>query len=58
MTRRGDTILAAALKRYGKKIQKYIQKCLAKNLTVKILVEDARDSSQKTSAQPTQMGRQ
>ena len=49
MTRRGDTILAAALKRYGKKIQKYIQKCLAKNLTVKILVEDARDSSQKTS---------
>jgi len=49
MTRKGNTVLAAALIRYGKKIQKYIQKCLAKNLTVKILVEDERDSSQKTS---------
>jgi len=44
-----DTILAAALKRYGKKMEKYIQGCLAKNLTVKITVDDARDSSQKAS---------
>jgi hypothetical protein len=49
MTRKGDTVLAAALKRYGKKIQKYIQDCIAKPLTVKVLIEDARDASQKTS---------
>ena len=30
MTRKGDTVLAAALKRYGKKIRKYIQNCIAK----------------------------
>ena len=49
MTRKGDTVLAAALKRYGKKIRKYIQNCIAKPLTVKVLIEDARDSAQKTS---------
>ena len=49
MTRKGDTVLAAALKRYGKKIKKYIQDCIAKPLTVKVLIEDARDSAQKTS---------
>ena len=47
--RKGDTVLAASLKRYGKKIKKYIQGCLAENLTVKIDIEDARDSSQKAS---------
>ena len=30
MTRKGNTVLAAALKTYGKKIQKYIQDCIAK----------------------------
>jgi len=49
MTRKGDTVLAAALKRYGKKIKKYIQDCIAKPLTVKVLIEDARDAAQKTS---------
>ncbi len=49
MTRKGNTVLAAALKTYGKKIQKYMQDCIAKPLTVKVLIEDARDSSQKTS---------
>jgi len=49
MTRKGNTVLAAALKRYGKKIQKYIQDCIAKPLTVKVLIEDSRDSSQKAS---------
>ena len=49
MTRKGDTVLAATLKRYGKKIQKYIQDCIAKPLIVKVLIEDARDSAQKTS---------
>ena len=49
MTRKGDTVLAAALKRYGKKIKTYIQGCISKNLTVKINIEDARDSAQKTS---------
>jgi hypothetical protein len=44
-----DTVLAAALKRYGKKMEKYIQGCLSKNLTVKITIDDARDSSQKAS---------
>ena len=49
MTRKGNTVLAAALKRYGEKIKKYIQDCIAKPLTVKVIIEDARDSSQKTS---------
>ena len=49
MTRKGNTVLAAALKTYGKKIRKYMQGCIAKPLTVKVLIEDARDSSQKTS---------
>ena len=49
MTRKGNTVLAAALKRYGGKIKKYIQDCIAKPLTVKVIIEDARDSSQKTS---------
>ena len=49
MTRKGNTVLAAALKRYGGKIKKYIQDCIAKPLTVKVLIEDARDSAQKTS---------
>jgi hypothetical protein len=49
MTRKGNTVLAAALKSYGKKIKKYIQDCIAKPLTVKVIIEDARDSSQKTS---------
>ena len=43
MTRKGDTVLAAALKRYGKKLRKYIQSCLNNKLKVKILVEDQRD---------------
>ena len=49
MTRKGNTVLAAALKRYGGKIKKYIQDCIGKPLTVKVLIEDARDSAQKTS---------
>jgi hypothetical protein len=49
MARKGNTVLAAALKRYGGKIKKYIQDCIAKPLTVKVLIEDARDSAQKTS---------
>ena len=49
MTRKGDTVLIAALKRYGKKIEKYIQGCLHKDLKVKLLIEDARDSSGKAS---------
>uniref|UniRef100_A0A6C0C5C2 Uncharacterized protein n=1 Tax=viral metagenome TaxID=1070528 RepID=A0A6C0C5C2_9ZZZZ len=49
MTRKGDTVLTAALKRYGKKMQKYIQDCLQKEMKVNILIEDARDSSQKAS---------
>ena len=49
MTRKGDTVLIAALKRYGKKIEKYIQKSLHNNMKVKVLVEDARDSQGKAS---------
>jgi len=49
MPRKGDTVLAAALKRYGKKIKKYIQDCIVEPLTVKVLIEDARDSAQKAS---------
>ena len=49
MTRKGDTVLVAALKRYGKKIEKYIQKSLRNNMKVKVLVEDARDSQGKAS---------
>ncbi len=43
MTRKGDTVLTAALKRYGEKIRQYIQSCLNSKLKVKILVEDQRD---------------
>ena len=49
MTRKGDTVLVAALKRYGKKIEKYIQNSLNKTMKVKVLVEDARDSQGKAS---------
>ena len=49
MTRKGDTVLVAALKRYGKKIEKYIQNSLDKTMKVKVLVEDARDSQGKAS---------
>ena len=49
MTRKGDTVLAASLKREGKKIKKYIKNCLNKDLEIEILVEDARDSSKKSS---------
>ena len=49
MTRKGDTVLVAALKRYGKKMKKYIQDCLHKDMKVKLLIEDARDSQGKAS---------
>ncbi len=49
MTRKGDTVLVAALKRYGKKIEKYIQNSLGETMKVKVLVEDARDSQGKAS---------
>jgi hypothetical protein len=49
MTRKGYTVLAASLKREGNKIKKYIKDCLHKDLEIEILVEDARDSSQKSS---------
>ena len=44
MSRRGDTVLVAALKRYGTTMQKYIQNSLHKDMKVKLLIEDARDS--------------
>ena len=43
MTR--NTVLAAALIKEGKKMKKYIQSCIAKNLIVKLIIEDARDSA-------------
>jgi anaerobic selenocysteine-containing dehydrogenase len=49
MPRKGDTSLISALKREGKKIKRYIQKCLHKDMKVKLLIEDARDSSGKAS---------
>jgi len=49
MTRKGDTVLVATLKRYGKKIEKYIQNSLGETMKVKVLVEDARDSQGKAS---------
>ena len=49
MTRKGDTVLVAALKRYGKTMKKYIQDCLHKDMKVKLLIEDARDSQGKAS---------
>ncbi len=54
MTRKGDTVLVAALKRYGKKIEKYIQNSLNKTMKVKVLVEDARDSQGKASGAEVQ----
>jgi len=44
-----NTVLAASLIKFGKKIEKYIQGCLASDLVVKILVEDARDSAGRAS---------
>jgi len=49
MTRKGDTVLVAALKRYGNTMKKYIQDCLHKDMNVKLLIEDARDSQGKAS---------
>ena len=49
MTRKGDTVLAAALKRYGNTMKKYIQDCLHKDMKIKLLIEDARDSQGKAS---------
>ena len=49
MPRKGDTVLTASLKRYGKKIRKYIQSCLNNKLKVKILVEDQRDPKEVAS---------
>jgi len=49
MTRKGDTVLVAALKRYGNTMKKYIQDCLHKDMKVKLLIEDARDSQEKAS---------
>ena len=49
MTRKGNTVLVAALKRYGKTMKKYIQDCLHKDMKVKLLIEDARDSQGKAS---------
>jgi len=49
MSRRGDTVLVAALKRYGTTMQKYIQNSLHKDMKVKLLIEDARDSQGKAS---------
>ena len=43
MTR--NTVLAAALIKEGKKMKKYIQSCIAKNLIVNLIIEDARDSA-------------
>ena len=45
MSRKGDTVLAASLKRYGKKIKTYIENCIADDLKVNLLIEDARDYS-------------
>ena len=49
MSRKGDTVLAASLKRYGKKIKTYIENCIADDLKVNLLIEDARDSLGKIS---------
>jgi hypothetical protein len=49
MTRKGDTVLVAALKRYSNTMKKYIQDCLHKDMKVKLLIEDARDSQGKAS---------
>ena len=47
MTRKGDTILAASLKRFAKKLKKQVEQSLANELTMDIVVDDARDSSGK-----------
>jgi hypothetical protein len=49
MPRKGDTTLISALKKEGKKIKNYMQRCLHKDMKVKILIEDARDSQGKAS---------
>ena len=49
MSRRGNTVLAASLKRFGKKIKTYIKNCIADDLKVHLLIEDARDSLGKAS---------
>ena len=49
MTRKGDTTLATALKKFSKKIKKQIESSIHNDLTVDIVVDDARDSSGKAS---------